>query len=203
MASFLLGVCHRDESRNQENRMPWVNRGREKFDGTSNWQKILNLLAILAIVVLFLAMSAYRTSLDTMQANVLSLRADMQQMTQDDDRVPRPVAVAGNVDTDGLRQSIDDIGEQVLDFDEKLEALASKSVDVRSMTLLREELINTKRRMLRIETGLQELASAPGAPSDRPEDGVSSEDVAAALSTAREALDEVRAFKAMLGYGDM
>ena len=182
--------------------MPWVNRGRDYSGETSRGQKVLNVAIILAIVFLFLTIKAYRTSIDRMEDNVASLRAELSQTRDAGDPAPSAMATGAGIgaeDTAALRKDVSGIRAQVSTLNGDLETLASKAVDVRSMEALRDELLGTTKRMAEIEAELEALARSPREGGST----VSAEDIASALAQARVARAELKEFKAMLGYGDM
>ncbi len=179
--------------------MPWTNRGHHYDNETSGAQKTFNIFAILAIFMLFLAASVYQTSIGTMERSVSALRVELFAIKNGNIDAPR---VTNEIDSniiDNLRQEIADIRNQILSFDTQLEKLSSKTVDVQSMEAFREDLLGTKQKIAKIETGLVALNVSPQELGKE----ISAKDVATALAQARIARAELKEFKEALGYGGL
>ncbi len=175
--------------------MPWK-RNRSRFsDDIGPLQKTLNVAFVLIIILFFLIFQAYRTSLDTMKAEVASLKGDVSTMVQGNGGDGDVSAV-----TDDVLRDVSDLREQLAALGERVETLASKSVDVRSMEGLRDEMLATRDRLTSLESGVEAIEASASEGQDVPAGDVKNEDIEAALAEARAAQEELRAFKTLLGY---
>ncbi len=177
--------------------MPWTKKRSGFADDIGPLQTVLNIVFIVMIVLFFLIIQAYRTSLDTMKAEIGGLKGEASATVQGDggDGV-------GSAN-DALLGDVSDLRDRIAALDERVEMLAAKSVDVRSMEGLRDEMLVARERLTALESGMEAVdVSAPDG-GDAASGGASEEDIETALTEAQAARDELRQFKTLLGYGDM
>lgn len=178
--------------------MPWTNSTSTYSDGGSPLQTTVNIFFALMIVVFFFIVQSYRTSIDAMEAEIAGLSAAAPVAASNDRG-----AGTREAESDELLQTVSAMRDRIGMLDDRVETLASKSVDVRSMEALRDEMLVTRGRLAEIETGLEALDASAQEGGQTGPGGDSGEDVEKALAEARAAREEIRRFKTLLGYGDM
>ncbi len=180
--------------------MPWRRNTSRSSGYGGAAQTTLNIFFAFMVVILFLTIQSYRTSIDAMEAKIASLSAVAVSITQDEQDVGDGMK---STDTDAMFRYVSEMRDQVGTLDDRMETLASKSVDVGSMETLRDEMLVTQERLTEIESGLQALNAVAQDDGQTEPDGDSGSDIQKVMTEARATREELQQFKKLLGYGDM